>query len=144
MTVVLSETKHHAAMSPELSKEWIDHASKFSRQWLTTMGQRGRVKKFEKIRNESLRRDIAASAPKQVGAIEKMNKDAHLIELSLLASKIVISNDEKVRKPFREVAAKVVLLRSISWVNPAHPQDTAFDWVKGGCQFESHRVLSHR
>ena len=56
-------------------------------------------------------------------------KDAHLIEVALVADQRVISLDEEARLHFGLAASAVPVLCKICWVNPARSAEQAVQWL---------------
>ena len=63
-----------------------------------------------------------------------IRKDIHLVEAALLTDRIVISGDDSVRHLFRTVSARVGVLKSVVWVNPAEEPERLQDWLKQGAR----------
>jgi hypothetical protein len=140
LELFVNGTELHVAMSPEILREWKDHASVFSKQWRVNMWQQGRVDEFQTISNAKLRDAIAANAPDK-HRLDAMNKDLHLLELALQAERSIVSADEKARKPFHAIVSAVPMVGSVMWVNPTKPRETPFVWLRKGAPEERRRFL---
>ncbi len=60
-----------------------------------------------------------------------MLEDVHLIEACLAADRIIVSQDEAVRRLFGRAAGNLPGLRNILWLNPADPDENVADWLRG-------------
>jgi hypothetical protein len=71
----------------------------------------------------------------------EMDKDAHLLEASLLTDRVVISLDEKARGFFRMAAAEVLEIQRVTWANPDHEEERVAEWLDEGGRRERTREL---
>jgi hypothetical protein len=94
--------------------------------------------------NDELRHNIEGYA---ITISEKrrkaMLKDTHLIEAAILADRIVISADKKIRRYFGEVAHKIQPLALIVWANPCISEEMVIDWLQQGAPLEPERLLGY-
>ncbi len=134
------ETEHCLVMSPEISREWDDHQSRFARAWRVEMVARRRLHRVQPGTNFDLRRRIDAAALTDRGR-EAMFKDCHLIEAALAADSVITALDDAVRALFAQAAATVRELRGIAWVNPDRQEEQALWWLEQGAPLEQARCL---
>jgi hypothetical protein len=116
------------AMTPELRREWMKHASRYMVNFLARMESRRRVSNFSDKRVADFRKAIETHV-KQDSARNAIWKDAHLTEAALFYSMAILSLDEKQRKHLRVLADHYPPLRSIQWFNPSHPSDSCHYWA---------------
>jgi hypothetical protein len=135
---------HKVVMTPDISKEWQKHQTKFAKIWLRQMIAKKKLSHVTIADSTSsqLRAAIQESGqtPSQVKA---MLKDVHLLEAALATDKMVASADETVRKLFSHLAGQVASVKQIMWVNPSHSEEAVIDWLKNGARVENPRLLSY-
>ena len=69
-------------------------------------------------------------------------KDFLLIKAALGTDKIIVSLDEKARKPFKIAAIQVNELKDIVWINPDKiEEEKPIEWLENGAEAESDRLL---
>ena len=141
-----------AVFHPQTWEEWQRHKSEYSRQWLTDMYSRKKLRNIaaEAIVDTGLRTRLEKLVGTKIGQeemsgaiFEIMLKDCHLLETALdkSAGKIVLSLDDSVRFHFKMVSIQIKDIRSIVWVNPGQPEDGAIAWLEAGAEPETHRML---
>ena len=142
------EICHRMVMTPEIKKEWDKHQSRFAIKWRKTMIAK---KKFEYRKqpetgfieeNRSLLWDVFDKLAETDKQRDEMFKDLHLIEAALDTDKRIISlDDNTARKFFARGANEFEELKSIVWVNPDNPEETAIEWLENGAPVENERML---
>jgi hypothetical protein len=142
---VLSPSHEHSGIktSPSsffgLEREWLNHLSRFSGRWLTAMQSAKLVFQTGDVRNPDFRVRITAAV--QPGVRAMVLKDAHLIEAANAADHVVVSLDDKVRRPLRDAASELIELQRLVWVNPNNTNEQALDWLRRGAKTEARRLL---
>jgi len=132
---------HRAVMTPEIKTEWDKHQSSFARKWKASMVAKKKLEYLSAISIDRTLRNRIDSAAESDKEREAMWKDILLIEAALMTDKIVVSIDEKARKPFSKAAAKVSELQAISWLNPDKLEETPLEWLAAGAKVEKKRLL---
>ena len=126
-------------MTKPIVEEWEEHASRFARQWRTTMTTKGKIVWREQTETSKLRKRIlSATVPSEQIAVEK---DLHLVEAALGTDRIVISADDRMRNIVARVGQKVDVLNNLVWVNPTNDAETPIPWLKAGAKSERKRQL---
>src|SRR5579859_2663124 len=136
------DTEHRVVTTKAIRTEWGKHQSQFTRTWFASMIARKQVCWINAPADDRLRGNIEKYTLSEKKC-DAMLKDTHLIEAALLADKIVISMDEKVREAFGEVAHKIRLLALITWVNPCISDEIVIDWLQRGAPLEKERLLGY-
>ena len=135
-------SKHRVAVSTPLLEEWQRHQTRFAGRWLRSMYARRRVEAIEVEEDKSFRELLQQAVPRQRIA-DILLKDAHLIEVALVADQRVISLDEEARRQFGRAALAVTVLRTICWVNPVRSAEQPIEWLHAGAPQEKHRMLDY-
>ena len=140
-------------MTPEIQREWDDHASRFSRRWQRDMIAKKQFSYKALSADNSLRKIIEYSvltfytdlADEAIFNIKnKIFKDCCLIEAALASDKTVLSLDDKTaRKYFSQAVKQVNEIKGIVWVNPDKPEENAINWLSDGASAESWRFLEN-
>ena len=151
--VQIRDSKHNICMTPEIQREWDDHASRFSRRWQANMIARKQWLYQDLSTDDSLRKIIEHSVSKFYTDLadeaifnikNKIFKDCCLIEAALASDKTVLSLDDKTaRKYFSQAAKQVNEIKGIVWVNPNKPKENAINWLSLGTPAESLRFLEN-
>jgi hypothetical protein len=139
LNAVLSNN-HRLVMTPEISTEWAEHASSFTRKWRVRMYARKRVDHVNPDTDAVLRRQTER-LDADPADIKYMLKDLRLIEAAKATDQTVSSRDERVRALFMRASRSVSALRSIVWVNPDRPDENPVDWLQQGAKPEQKRML---
>jgi hypothetical protein len=146
----IEKQDHFVVFSRECLAEWKDHAQEFARGWLTRMISSKRWIHIADTRDDQLRSklsDAASNMHRDPAACDRrrreMDKDAHLLEASLLTDRIVISLDEEVRGFFRMASAEVQEIARVMWANPEIEEDQVVPWLDRGARVEKARELGH-
>lgn len=143
------EICHKIVMTPEIRDEWQKHESNFALTWRSSMMQKKKIHILKDIsldhdlwnQVESVAENIAKNDHEAKQAIQNiMIKDMLLIEGAIATDKIIISLDEKVRTLFHQVPK----ISNIMWVNPAHPEEKALEWLEKGATIEAERLLGYK
>ncbi len=131
---------HKFVMTPELSEEWAEHQSSFTRKWRLQMMARKKNVTLESDPDDSL--DVAIGRLKTTDADrEKMQKDGLLIEAALASDNSVVSLEESVRRLFAAASKSLRRLRQIVWVNPDREEERPLQWLEQGANPERQRML---
>lgn len=151
--VQIKDSKHNICMTPEILREWDDHASRFSRRWQASMIAKKQWLYQDLSADSSLRKIIEKSvlnfytdlADEAIFNIKNsIFKDCCLIEAALASDKTVISLDDKTaRKYFSQAAKQVNEIKEIVWVNPDKIEEDAINWLNDGAPAESWRFLEN-
>jgi len=146
----IEKQRHSVVFSREGLAEWKRHAQEFARGWLTRMISSKRWIHLEDTRDDQLRTKLSEAASKMhrdPAACDRrrreMDKDAHLLEASLLTDQIVISLDEEARGLFRMASVEVREIVRVMWANPEREEDDVVPWLDGGARAERARELGH-
>ncbi len=131
---------HRIVMSTDIEREWNDHHSGFSTDWLTTMTTTGKVLNLGNVQDQELRNKIELFAP-DIHIYKIMQKDTHLLEAALMTDKIVASRDDRVRGHFGSACQHIEEIRDVMWVNPVVEEDACAGWLKQGAPEKQHRQL---
>jgi hypothetical protein len=97
------------------------------------MASRRRIRSEEDVRVSDYRSHIAGVVDEGIRAA--MDKDAHLVELSLLRHFPIASQDDKQRRYVMQVSGAYPLVEKVQWFNPISSPDWE-DWIKSGCADE--------
>jgi disulfide oxidoreductase YuzD len=103
------------AFNAALFTEWRKHQSIFAQTWLSSMIATKRIYRIEPI---ALTRIEVQNAPITEKHKEIAEKDAHLIDIALVAGKFIASNDKTARAVFCLVSNHSPLFNGITWVVP--------------------------
>jgi hypothetical protein len=143
LSVLREETDCRIVLPSKLREEWEDHMSGFTRVWLRSMTQRGRVVTDDFETSKRMRLKIESAAATKRKEADALLKDFHLIEAAMDNDRTVVSLDEVVRKLFKAAAQSVEAIRKVVWVNPGKPAEDAVGWLRGGAKAEAVRMLGH-
>lgn len=133
----------HLSVSDDTMIEWINHASQYALNWLTTMTSDQRVSvvvlNFTEERVH-LRQNILHTAqnPNEEAAI---HKDLILIDAAVGSDRRVVSADETIRRLFARATKFVGHIEDIMWANPMQPADNTHHWIRSGAPAESALTL---
>lgn len=149
--IAVRESCHRLVMTPEIIDEWQRRndergkkPSRFILTWLAEMTEREKVEVYRDIPNyEELSSKIEEAIDINQG-LQAALKDFILIKAALVTDRIIVSLDEKSRKPFKIAAVQVDELKNIVWVNPNKIEEEApIDWLEKGAEAESDRLLGN-
>lgn len=132
---------HKAVMSPEISVEWKNHASKYSVNWLAAMRSKGKIVTIAPGSSEGIARhfcDDMIFTPNQISAMEK---DLLLILAALQTDRLVASCDRKVRELFAQAALAFDDIKNIMWVDPSQEGDDCSHWLESGARHSPGKCL---
>ena len=118
------------ALSPEMEREWIKHASKFFVKWWAIMESRGKLRREVDVRVNDYRNSLRLVSDADI--VGAMLKDAHIVELSLLKNYPVASRDSKQRRYVKNLSESYHLLKKIQWFDPVESRGWE-DWLRSGC-----------
>ena len=133
---ILRDFGHRIVMSTDIEREWNDHYSGFSTDWLTTMTTTGKVHNLGNVQDQELRNKIELSAP-DIHIFKIMQKDTHLLEAALVTDMTVASSDKRVHGHFCHVCQHIEEIRAVMWVNPVVAEDACAGWLKQGAPEEA-------
>jgi hypothetical protein len=134
---LLATEDFFAVFCPNLTREWTNHESAFSRSWRIKMIQQGRVKFItEDVEIEEFLIHIEESTAEDSAKLA-MEKDAHLVSASIMSDKIILALDEKVRKLFSKHCIDYKKIRNLLWSNPTKENDETINWLKRGAKSEN-------
>jgi hypothetical protein len=142
LTCLHDETRHMAALSDELAREWDGHASHYATRWRALMRSRGRLVEVGPVHDPELRRALTQHAETDAQRTRVL-KDAHLVETARRADRVVCSRDDRVRNDLRELARSVSQLARVVWVNPTRPDEEPIRWLRTGAAHDGWRRLDH-
>jgi hypothetical protein len=111
------EKNHSAAVNIQMQKEYLKHASKFGRTWLTKMQSSTRLVLISNEKYQWLLQEILNHSDKSLH--KRIKKDFFLIELAMQSDQIIFAMDEAVRQDFCACSKYVNSLRKVSWINPS-------------------------
>jgi hypothetical protein len=126
---------HRVVLTPDITREWNTHQSRFARLWRVSMAARKKVYHTDISIDQELHNKIessTASARKQ----EAMRKDMLLIAAVLRTDKTVVSLDDIARTHFAVASKAVGELRNIVRVNPGMAREDAITWLQNGAKPE--------
>ncbi|MBP1301689.1 hypothetical protein [Curtobacterium sp. 1310] len=121
-------------VNDELDREWEVHASGAFVRWLARMETRKRVVRVPVKRLADYRKVVAGVS--DTGIRVALEKDAHLVELSLIGQNPVVSRDDRQQRYVRDLAVDYPLVGSIQWINPVNHGDWR-SWFDRGCDRHS-------
>jgi hypothetical protein len=104
------------AFNHALLDEWNKHRSTYAQKWLTSMIAKRRfrlIKEVPEITGITVQNAPITDKDKQIAG-----KDAHLIDIALVAGKFIASNDTTARAVFCLVSNHSPLFNGITWVVP--------------------------
>lgn len=111
---------HRVLLSEEARSEWDKHASRFARTWWVAMGIRGKIQgvALHLTRHEEVL-EGSELAPERLPGLKK---DLHLVVAALeYGDNIVISNDCRAARGFKELSGVIEEYGAVSWWNADHP-----------------------
>lgn len=132
---------HRVVVSPDITAEWRNHASRFTVGWLAAMRSKGKVVKVIPDLEFDIRARILSCTDFQPGQIDAMEKDILLLEAAITTDRVVASSDRKVRELFATASAQVKEIANVTWVNPSDPEDRCDEWLKAGARGDHDRSL---
>lgn len=138
--LVVRTSKQSIVLSPTLNREWREHRSAFTREWLVSMFAKRLVITLGDQENTELREKLATIKMKEKER-ENAEKDFFLLELALQTDRCVSSLDETVRSIYKSVAQTMGEIKLIVWVNPTVVDEKCLDWLNDGCPADKHRQL---
>lgn len=141
---VVRDKRYVVVMSSQLRREWDDHMSSFTGQWLTAMRSRGDVVFLDIEASNRLRREIERAVTPRPVELRAMRKDYHLLEAAMMTGQNVISLDEVIRALFERAAVSIVGLKNIVWVNPDKAAEEPIEWLEKNAKPERKRMLGFR
>lgn len=114
------KTNYKIVLSEQLKREWLEHASLYTRKFFSSLKSRRRILYIEDIEGQfEIRYNLHKIRDQsRISAIEK---DMHLIEAALLSDKIIVSSDNKARGHFSFISDTFNIIGSILWVDPTKP-----------------------
>ena len=124
----LAEEAFVLVYSSEILEEWKRHQHSSTREWLSYLFGRRRVRKINVQPGEELRRGLERVA---LGSTQRkaLEKDLHLVDASLAHEARISSADDVARGLFSKVAQEITRLRAVVWVNPGTmPLDETSRW----------------
>ncbi len=92
---------HRVVMTPDGMREWNEHASRLSREWLVIMaGKAGKLVKLSEKDVASHKTVLQLATEKIPHSTQRreMKKDLHLLEGALSSDYIIVTMDKKARK----------------------------------------------
>jgi hypothetical protein len=119
-------------MTPLLMQEWRKHASKFMVRWLAQMQARKRITHRRDKRVQDFRTALANALAIEHGRAA-VEKDAHLVEASILHGAGVLSTDDQQRRLLEIVASEYGRAGSVQWFNPVTQTTLVLAWIAGDC-----------
>ena len=111
---------HRVLLSKDAYVEWENHASGIALNWWTRMRDRGKIQAvtLQLVRHEEAL-EGSGIAPERLPGLKK---DLHLIVAALEhGDNIVISNDRRAARGFRELSRSIEEYGAVSWWNADHP-----------------------
>ncbi len=141
--IALRECKHKVVFSNELWEEWMGNRSGHAWTWMRTMRARKLVVRIAVPTDAGLREKFNRLAV-NVGILDAMNKDIHLLEAALATDKIVASKEVEAHDLFEDVCSRVGEIRDVMWVNPVVEEESCIVWLKQGAPVELERQLGYR
>lgn len=108
------------AFNKTLLDEWKKHRSTYAQKWLSSMIAKRR---FSLINVPTDAGIVVQNAPITDKEKKIAEKDAHLIDIALVAGKFIASNDTTARTVFCLVSNHSPLFNGITWVVPVDCAD---------------------
>lgn len=102
---------------PILLEEWKKHRSKFAALWLSSMIAR---KKFLLISPKSVVSVDIESSDIDEDRKTIARKDAHVVDIAINSSNLILSNDTAARNVFCSLALQTTSLSQLNWIIPRH------------------------
>lgn len=118
------------ALTPALCAEWRKHASPAFAKWWANMESRRRIRMEDDRRVGDYRGHLGAIEDE--GVRTAMEKDAHLVEISLVQHYPIASQDDKQRRYVAELASVYPLVGKVQWFNPVSMNGWE-EWLATGC-----------
>lgn len=129
-------------MTPEISKEWKKHQSRYAQTWLVQMTSRKKVIRLqaagvliEDLRHQIEQHTVIASHR------DAMLKDVFLIEAACATDWIVTALDDTVRGHFTKICQHVSVMQNVIWINPTIEDEECIIWLRKGAPADEHRRL---
>lgn len=126
---VIMASKHTICFCPKLLEEWKKHRSGFTAKWLVSMYAKRKVTHKD---NNHIIEDIISKIDDHTKNKEIALKDVHLIDSSLVNSKIIFSNDDNARKAFIYFSSNVGQIKNITWLNSITDNEVICETIKLG------------
>ena len=114
------EICHRVVVSEEARSEWDKHASGISLNWWTRMSNRGKIQRIRlHLTDHEEALEASGVAPERLPGL---TKDLHLVVAALEhGDNIVISNDRRAARGFKELSLVIEKYGAVSWWNADHP-----------------------
>ena len=105
---------HRAILSPEIKSEWDKHHSRLAVKWRGSMIARKKLLNIDLVTEANV--SIRSKISELTGISDKdrvaLEKDAHIIDAALRASKIIVTGDVRLRA----LVHKWLGLKEIEWL----------------------------
>ena len=134
--IALRECKHKVVFSNELWEEWMGNRSGHAWTWMRTMRARKLVVRIAVPTDAGLREKFNRLAV-NVGILDAMNKDIHLLEAAMATDRIIASKENEAHAHFAVVCDHIGEIRDVMWVNPVDEEDACAGWLKQWSACES-------
>lgn len=123
-------SKHSICFCPKLLAEWKKHRSGYSTKWLASMFAKRKVEFTDSSHAiEALLSEIEEDSKHKEIAL----KDVHLIDSSLVNSKIIFSNDDNARRAFVHFSERIGAIQVVVWLNSVTENNIIDETIKKGC-----------
>lgn len=141
LNTVYSKPWFKIAVSPQAKDEWKRNASPTARRsfYLLMIQERRYIETRGVLASEALS-EIADAVEKLAlsrGRRRELEKDLFLLADALETDELVLSNDNKARTPFIQVAKSgATTIARINWRNPLEKPQESIKWLSLGAKFE--------
>lgn len=135
---------YYIVLTPEISREWSKHHTRYSYTWRNRMAGRKRIKVIAKADNPELQEHFQSCVFEKSSHKKALKKDLHLLEAAFASDKRIASRDEKARAPARILATSCAMVRDILWINPAITAEQPLAWLQAGAPMGAHHLLGHQ
>ncbi len=140
LKTVYSEGRFKITISPQGKDEWERHASPTSRKFYLLMINERRYVETSGVLSSETFSEIE-DAVEQLAFSQRrrkdLEKDLFLLADALETDELVLSNDNKARTPFIQVAKSgTTTIARINWRNPLEKPQESIKWLSLGAKFE--------
>jgi hypothetical protein len=146
--VAVREEKHIAVFSCLLRREWRNHASLYSTEWLKAMERKNLTADNEGEEFSGLL-DGARQSLASENHRAALAKDFHLVKSALATGQTILSNERKLPTLVATVCRTITEFTALYYANPAVEEDACILWIKAGAEKDAERRIdvwaeSHR
>jgi hypothetical protein len=137
--MAIADGNHIAVFSPELAKEWDNHASRFARHWRAEMLLTDKVLLNVEVESFSILLDRALAV--LTTEKESLTKDFHLIQSALASGQLIVSIESRFPQIVSVASMAVPEFTLLYYANPAVEGEVCIQWIKDGAEKDVSRRI---